>query len=185
MATLKPCKSCNQEVAKSAKVCPNCGRKLRMGLFKKMLLGIVGLLVLVAILKPSAEEQAAKAQQEIEEIESAQPNGPSPRELAAIFNPMSEHTDIQRENKEKEITGQIVEWTVPVYDVKKQDDGYRIQARTTSDSVGAIIIVTPRSEEESTLIEGLKENDRVSIKGRISSVTFARAIEIEPAVLVK
>ncbi len=185
MAKLKPCKSCNQEVSKSAKVCPNCGQKLRMGLFKKMLVGLVGVIVLVKVLSPSAEEQAAKAQKEIKEIEAAQVNGPSASELAPLFNPMSEHTDIQRENKEKEITGKIVEWTVPVYDVEKRGDGYRVQASTTSRSVGAFITVTPRNDEESAIIEALKEDDQISFKGRITGVTFTRDIEIEPAVLVQ
>jgi len=185
MAKMKQCKSCSHEVAKSAKVCPNCGQKLRMGFMMKMVIGFFGLIVLVVMMKPSAEQQAAKAQEEIAEIEAAQADGPSPSELAPIFNPNSEFTDVQRDNKEKEITGRIVQWTVPIYDVNKTDVGYRIQTSTTAFTVGAFVTVIPQNDEESQLIEGLKEDDRISFKGRITGVTFTRDIEIKPAVLTR
>jgi hypothetical protein len=50
MAQLKACKTCTKEVAKSAKVCPHCGAKLKMGFFKKSILGLVGFIVLIVII---------------------------------------------------------------------------------------------------------------------------------------
>jgi|GEM_PF-2666917 len=47
---MKNCKICGQEVVPSAKVCPSCGWKLKMGLGKKSLIG-VGALVLLRIIK--------------------------------------------------------------------------------------------------------------------------------------
>lgn len=46
MAKLKPCKSCGKEVSKSAKTCPNCGQKLKLGFMMK---GLIGFAVLVVI----------------------------------------------------------------------------------------------------------------------------------------
>jgi hypothetical protein len=49
-AKMHACKICSKEVAKSAKVCPHCGAKLKMGFFKKAFLGIVGFIVLIVII---------------------------------------------------------------------------------------------------------------------------------------
>lgn len=48
--SLVPCKTCKQEVAKSAKKCPHCGAKLRMGFMMKGFLFLVGLIVLIVII---------------------------------------------------------------------------------------------------------------------------------------
>ena len=184
MAKLKQCKSCNHEVAKSAKVCPNCGQKLRMGFMMKMVIGFFGFIVLVMMMMPSAEEQAAKAQEEIAEIEAATPDGPSAAELAPIFDRPSEFTDIQRENKEKELIGKVVQWTLPVYDVNASGSGYRIQTKSTNSAVGTFLTVTPRDDSERARIEALKEDHRITVKGRITGTTM-RNIDINPAILIK
>jgi RNA polymerase subunit RPABC4/transcription elongation factor Spt4 len=49
MSKLKVCKVCHKEVAKSAKTCPNCGAKLKMGLFTKLIIGIGVLIIIGAI----------------------------------------------------------------------------------------------------------------------------------------
>ena len=49
MANLKNCKTCSKEVAKSAKACPHCGAKLKMGFFPKALIGIGAIVVIGAI----------------------------------------------------------------------------------------------------------------------------------------
>ena len=42
----KTCKSCKAEVKGKAKVCPSCGAKMKMGLGKKLLIGVAVLVVL-------------------------------------------------------------------------------------------------------------------------------------------
>ena len=49
MAKLKPCKTCGKEVAKSAKKCPHCGQKLKMGFMMKAIIGIAALVVISII----------------------------------------------------------------------------------------------------------------------------------------
>lgn len=41
MSKMKLCKVCLKEVAKSAKVCPHCGARLKMGIIKKILITVV------------------------------------------------------------------------------------------------------------------------------------------------
>jgi hypothetical protein len=50
MARMKPCKICSKEVAKSAKVCPHCGAKLKMGFFKKALFGLAALILIIVLI---------------------------------------------------------------------------------------------------------------------------------------
>lgn len=40
MGKLKTCKTCGKEISTSAKVCPHCGEKLRMGLLGKLLVTV-------------------------------------------------------------------------------------------------------------------------------------------------
>lgn len=185
-AKLKICKSCNAEVAKSAKRCPKCGAKLKMGLLPKLLITLAGIVILSVALMPSTEEQQASLAASLKEIETAEPSDLSPRgEIAAIFNLVSQHTDIQRDNKEKEIKGKIIQWTLPVFEVRKQKDGvYRITTTGGGDTVGTFITVHTRNDAEKANVEGLKTGDLVSIKGRIDGISL-RNIEIEDAVLVK
>lgn len=51
MAKLVPCKTCGVQIAKSAKVCPNCGAKQKK---KNIVLGVIGILVAVAIIGAAA-----------------------------------------------------------------------------------------------------------------------------------
>lgn len=105
-----------------------------------------------------------------------------PADLGQIFNLMSEHTDVQRENKKKEIMGKIIEWRLPVYEVKKvKDNIYRVQT-IAYDYVGTIAEITARNPQEASAIESLKTNSMITYKGKISDITM-RHIEVEPAIL--
>jgi len=105
-----------------------------------------------------------------------------PADLGQIFNLMSEHTDVQRENRKKEIMGKVIAWRLPVYEVKKiKENTYRIQT-IAYDYVGTIAEITARNPQEASFIENLKTNNMISYKGKISDITM-RHIEVEPAIL--
>jgi hypothetical protein len=53
MAKMTKCKTCGHEVSTTAKRCPNCGAKLKMGFFKKALIGI-GAIIVIAIIANAA-----------------------------------------------------------------------------------------------------------------------------------
>jgi len=130
---------------------------------------------------PGANATSAQSD-EFAELVAAAPAQLSPTgELAAMFTLMSEHTDLQRKNKLKEIKGKIVEWTLPVYEVRQAGSGYAVQ--TGADvAVGAIVYVTARNEQDKALIEGLKTGSSISFKGVIDGVSM-RHLEIKPAIL--
>ena len=183
MSKLKQCPSCQKEVAKSAKICPNCGQKLKKGLCFKILIALIVAIILAMIFAPSEADKAKERERVINELRIAQPASLSASgELADIFGLMSNYTDLQRENKEKEIKGSIVEWRLPVFEVKKTDNGYKIQTSSRGNIIGTFVEVIPTSPEEVSYIENLKTNDVIQVKGVISGV-FMRNIEISPAIL--
>lgn len=186
MSKVKNCPDCDKEVSKSAKKCPHCGKKLKTGLFVKLVLGVIILVILSIIFGPSKEEKAQQLSITLDNIANAQPASISPSgTLSETFNLMSNSTDIQRDNMEKEIKGKIVQWTLPVYEVTKRDNNkYRIQTRSGTGYVGSFVTLYAKNSEERSYIEGLKTGNMVSFKGKIDG-TRMRNIIIEPAILVR
>lgn len=118
----------------------------------------------------------------LSELAAATPTQISPTgELAAMFNLMSNNTDLQRENKLKEIKGKVIEWTLPVYEVKKDRNGYMVQTEP-GNAVGTFVYITPRNDENRAFIESLTTGSRISVKGIIKD-DFLRNLVIEPAIL--
>lgn len=127
----------------------------------------------------------------LDELERAPSENISPKgELAEIFSYGSDFTDLQRQLKFKEIQGRVIEWRLPVYEVKQSGDGYTIQTSShpKGDVFGPKLIATflrisPRSEEDRRFVERLKTGDVVKVKGIIEDVTM-RSLNIKPAILV-
>lgn len=56
---MKICKDCGKEVSKSAKRCPNCGKKMKKPIFLYAILGIIVIIIVGSIIA-SNEEKARK-----------------------------------------------------------------------------------------------------------------------------
>ena len=102
-------------------------------------------------------------------------------EVAKIFTLGSDYTDLQRENKLTELKDQIVAWNLPVYEVKRDGDGYTVQT-SNHRVVGTFVYLTARNDEERRFIEQLKTGDTIPIKGRIAGSSF-RNLVIKTAIL--
>lgn len=126
----------------------------------------------------------------ITELEAAAASALSPSgELAATFELGSSATDVQRENAFRAIEGQVVVWELPVFDVKRRDDGYRIATEGhvmtlfgPSPRIRTRVFITPRNDAERQQIEALTTGQTIRFKGRIKGVAL-RQLEIEPAIL--
>jgi hypothetical protein len=124
------------------------------------------------------------------ELDNAQPSALRPEgELSELFVLGSKNTDLQRENKLKEIKGQIVQWQLPVYEVARSGDSYKVQTKAGvrigqfgRNLVGAFIYITPRNDVERQTIEALKTGDLILFKGRIAGSSM-RSLEMKPAIL--
>jgi RNA polymerase subunit RPABC4/transcription elongation factor Spt4 len=188
MALIK-CKECGTEVSKSATACPKCGApiKKKTSLFTWFVTIVVVLIVIAMVNQPSKEQREQRDNAQLEQLAEAPVSDISPHgELAEIFAFGSKYTDIQRENKEKEITGKVIQWKLKVYEVKKSsEDIYIIQTASDSDTVGTLADISVRNAQEKSSIESLKTGDFVTVKGKIDGVSALRHITIDPAVLVK
>ena len=162
----------------------------------KKLIVLIGLLV--------AFSSAVYADMSVGSLEKEAPSDLKPYgELAEMFKIGSDNTDIQREKKLKEITGKVVQWKLPVYEVRSAGNGYRIQtsgektdvnailrnarfgfvAPPPANPVSTIISISARNEKEKQFIEALKTGDSITFKGVIKDVSM-RILEIEPAILI-
>lgn len=177
---MKKCKSCGNEVAKSAKVCPGCGQKLKLGFLAKFGILVIAVIAMAVAFSPSSEDVAKR----LAEIENSTPSAVSPSaELAGMFSMISDSTNIQRENKEAEIKGSIVEWSLPVFDVSlnsKEKMIYRVQTSSRSNSVGTFVYIHARNEAEMAELEALSEGEMIKVKGEITGISM-RNVVIENA----
>ncbi|OQW90672.1 MAG: hypothetical protein BWK78_06465 [Thiotrichaceae bacterium IS1] len=185
---LTKCKECGTEISKSATVCPKCGDpiKKKTSLFTWLVMIVVVLIVIGVVSQPSKEEKTAQIAQTLEQLAKTPVSDISPHgELAEIFLPISKYTDIQREEVEKNITGEVVQWELRVYEISKSSENkYKIQTSIDSDTVGTFVYVFTRSAEEKSFLESLKTGDLVTVKGKIDGVSL-RNITINPAILVE
>ncbi len=115
------------------------------------------------------------------EIYNISPNG----KLADMYNFGSKHTDIQRDNMEKEIKGKTIRWQLPVYEVSKiTDNKYRISTGSgelfEESYVSTSIEISARNSKEVEYIESLMTGNMIKIQGKITGVTL-RSIYIEEA----
>lgn len=157
------------------------------------LLALFATVAVVAVLwvglKGVSEGGKSKADTGVDALASAAPSNLNPvGELDRMFSLGSDNTDLQRENKLKEITGQVVQWTLPVYEVSRSGDYYKIQTSSKSGfgipgTVGTFVYIYARSDAERALVEGLKTGEMVSFKGKIAGSTM-RNLNIKPAILV-
>lgn len=102
--------------------------------------------------------------------------------LAALFALGTNNTDVQREAGLAAIKGKLVAWTLPVYEVKRNGDSYKIQTSPSRAAIGTFITVTPRSDEDRRFIEALTTGQTVAFRGIVKDV-FMRSLVIAPAIL--
>lgn len=153
--------------------------------------GLAGAAVLVVGLMAIFGQGAAQSKADpLVELASAQPSALRPEgELAELFAIGSKNTDLQRENKLKEIKGQIVQWQLPVYEISRSGDGYKVQTKMSvragmfeQNLLGTFVHITPRNDAERQEIEALRTGDVIQFKGKIAGSRM-RSLEVRPAIL--
>ena len=102
-----------------------------------------------------------------------------------MFQFFSDNTALQRDEKEREIKGAIVQWRLPVYDVISASGGtYVVATKSTTDLVGTFCYVQPRGDDDQKFLTTLREGDYVTCKGIINGVSM-RNIVIKPAIIIR
>jgi len=170
----------------SDKVPSNSSPKKKRNITAILIFGIITLVITCCVFdllsKGTIKSSKVSSSSPIEILEKSTVNQIDPVHLGRVYNFMSEYTDIQRKNTEKEIIGKVIVWKLPVHKVNRiKDNTYRIQT-TSGDYVGTFAEVIARNEQESTFIEGLKTGSVVTYKGKIAGITMGK-IDVTPAIL--
>lgn len=99
-------------------------------------------------------------------------------------------TELQREALERQLVGNVVQWTVAVFEVTRDGDAYRIlsQPLPITESAATPLLrvlatVFPRSDQDRTAIEQLRTGDKIVVKGSVRSITLRTFATLHPAVL--
>ncbi len=164
----------------------------KTGKWKRIALGIVAslaaLIVGLAIIganQPSTTG-SAKTEAKRDPLDALATDVPAPiapgGDLAALFAYGTKSTDVQRETGLAAIKGKLVAWTLPVYEVKRNGDNYKIQTSGSRAAIGTYITITPRNDEDRRFIEALTTGQPVAIRGIVKDV-FMRDLIIAPAIL--
>lgn len=123
------CKECGKEISSKAKQCPHCGAKRKGSFLKKLLIGVAGLIVLVAVFAPDSDTASTTSvsnndkQEKRAPIQKSKPSGPSPEELSDEWWNYSRD---KLENKltqimsQKDSNGEYVYQNYPVYSWSEQ-----------------------------------------------------------------
>lgn len=105
--------------------------------------------------------------------------------LAKAFILGSDYTDLQREDILNEIKNEVVDWRLPVYEVKKDSEGeYIITTVGNSNVIGCIIHLSTFNPNQEKFVHSLKTGSYIPVRGFITGKTFMRNLILNPAVLL-
>jgi hypothetical protein len=111
------------------------------------------------------------------EVASTEP----PPELIDALSWTSGLTSIEKDRIKDGMRGKVVQWTMPVWDVKLDgDDNYVVQT-DSSLGIGAFCKVT-RGDQSQAFVKELKAGQLVTCKGTVSGYTLGN-VNISPSIL--
>lgn len=116
MALIK-CRECGNEISDQAAACPSCGakQKKKMGFFKKALIGVAGVFVVLAVIGSLADKPPAtpgSAQSAAAPAAAAAPASAfefqtTPAELAGAYEANTVAADMRFKGKKFKVTGTV------------------------------------------------------------------------------
>lgn len=138
------------------------------------------------------EVEATIAQEEAKEEQvtagvAEQPcSNVSPRKVGHVLNVGTDATEIQRDQLEAQLKGQIVCWALVVYEVRPVDDNTVriITAGGTmlTEDAGAFITVSIKDAAVREYVYALKTGSRIQVKAQVAGFSL-RSVDLEHAVL--
>lgn len=119
-----------------------------------------------------------------DELREAEPVGISPRgQLASIVNLMSDYTKLQRDEVIEKIHNKVIDWTLPIYEVRKiNSNNYEINILPDT-NVGCQVYINNPDEGEVQTLRQIKTGEYINFKGRIADITPTRYLVIKPAII--
>ena len=143
----------------------------------------------------SSEEPSSQVQEPeytLADLQAATLVAITPEQVAETFALGSRSTDLQRELLEKEVSGQVVEWDLQLYEVQLEGDIYTVSSNpipiANDGAVNLIRIVAEvraRTPEEHAFLRAVKTDDPIRLRGRVTAIALRTAVVLDPAVVVK
>ena len=107
------------------------------------------------------------------------------KQLADIYWPDSNATELQQEETLKNLLGKRVNWLVTVAQIQRAGEGYLVQGQSSKDMVGTFSYITPQSEAEKEAILHAQMGSQLDVSGIVNDMQM-RHIVLKPAnVIVK
>ena len=141
-----------------------------------------------------AQQEQTQAQEPaftLADLEAAKPVAVTPEQVAETFALGSRSTDLQRELLEKEVSGQVVEWDLQLYEVQLEGDIYTVSSNPIPiKNDGAMNLsrvvaeVRARTPEEHAFLRAVKTGDPIRLRGRVTAIALRTAVVLDPAVVV-
>lgn len=136
---------------------------------------------------PIGEKEKEEQRQIADRLKALETSSPSQLRpdgvLKVQFQKMSEFGNSARNETERQIKGNIVEWTLTVFQVSHQGSEYRIQTSDT-DKVETLVVIDAAARQERSRIDALRTGDVITVRGYIKGITMG-SVEISPALLVR
>jgi hypothetical protein len=122
---------------------------------------------------PTAEPvNWSSVEAEIGVIEAEMPSAVTPAQTGEVFALGSAATDLQRGLLEDELVGAVIEWDITVYEVDYENGFYRVFVRA-------------KNAEDRMVLETIKTDELIRVRGRVRDIVLRMAVEVWPAVVVK
>lgn len=102
------------------------------------------------------------------------------KELASIYWPDSNATQLQQEETLKNLLGKQVSWEIIVAQIQRDGDGYLVQGQSDKDMLGTFSYVKPRNQADDVLIQRTRMGDTLPITGIVNDMEM-RHIVLKPA----
>ena len=102
------------------------------------------------------------------------------KELANIYWPDSNATQLQQEDTLKDLLGKKVSWDITVAQIQRDGDGYLVQGQSDKDMLGTFSYVKPRNQADEALIQKTRMGDTLPITGIVNGMVM-RHIFLKPA----
>ena len=178
-SNLKKCKACGNDFAKSVTECPHCGKPSSNGMFLKVFIGL-GAIALICTLALPVQKDKMKG---VKSVLNAPVDKLDVSGLIDVLNNPSGNTYQQIKNKEKEITGKIVQWQVEAIVVTEFPDHCLIVTKPSTIVPGALLTIYPQDDQQKRYLKSVNTGTTLTIKGKISGVLKGR-VKINPACLI-
>lgn len=128
--------------------------------------------------KPDVDEGVPMSNAEISD--NTPVSSVTPKELAHLFGPDSNATQVQQEEVLKTLLGKKVEWEIVVAQIQREGNCYIIQGKSDKDMIGTFSYVIPTSQAEMDVITHASMGTKLNISGMVDDMRM-RHIVLKPA----